>query len=43
MVRAVINADRDTSWRSVIHAFDLLKQGGLTQLAFGVVAVRSAP
>ncbi len=40
--RAVLQADRSTSWNDVVHAIDLLKQGGLGKLAFAV-APASAP
>jgi hypothetical protein len=35
-VRAVIYADRDVPWGRVVQVFDLLKQGGITELAFAV-------
>jgi biopolymer transport protein ExbD len=37
-VRAVIRADRSASWGAVIRVMDLLKQGNITKIAFGVEA-----
>ena len=35
-VRAVIRADKDVAWGSVVHVLDLLKQGSVAKIAFGV-------
>lgn len=35
-LRAIIRADRHVSWGSVITVLDLLKQGGVSKLAFAV-------
>jgi biopolymer transport protein ExbD len=37
--RAVIKADASVSHGRVIHVLDLLKQAGLTKIAFGVTAL----
>lgn len=37
-VRAVLRADRQAPWGTVVHAMDLLKQAGITRLAFAVDA-----
>jgi biopolymer transport protein ExbD len=36
-VRAVINADGGVAHRQVMHVLDLLKQGGITRVAFGAL------
>jgi biopolymer transport protein ExbD len=35
-VRAVIQADQGVAYGKVIHVLDVLKQGGITKIAFGV-------
>jgi biopolymer transport protein ExbD len=35
-VRAIIRADRATSWESVVTAMDRIKQGAIAKLAFAV-------
>ncbi|MDI3289550.1 hypothetical protein [Polyangium sp. 15x6] len=42
-VRAIIQADSSTSWRNVLHTMDLLKQGGIAKVAFGVNRQGPAP
>ncbi|HVK62886.1 MAG TPA: energy transducer TonB, partial [Polyangium sp.] len=42
-VRAIIQADSLTPWKNVLHAMDLLKQGGIAKVAFGVQRQGPAP
>ena len=42
-VRAVIKADSAVTHGRVIHILDLLKQAGLSKIAFGVSPVSSSP
>lgn len=32
----MIRADKDVAWGSVVHVLDLLKQGSVAKIAFGV-------
>ena len=41
-VRAVIQADGKVLHERVVHAVDLLSQGGITQIAFGVILSQPA-
>jgi biopolymer transport protein ExbD len=36
-LRAVINADKSIAYGAIIHLLDLLRQGGIQKIAFGVV------
>ncbi|MDC3955655.1 biopolymer transporter ExbD [Polyangium jinanense] len=42
-VRAVIQADSAAPWKDVVHTMDLLRQGGIAKIAFGVAPQRPAP
>lgn len=39
-LRAVIQADQAVAYGKVIHVLDVLKQGGVTKIAFGVAVAR---
>jgi biopolymer transport protein ExbD len=41
--RAAIRADVETPWGDVVHAIDLLKQGGIVKLGFVVAPPSPAP
>lgn len=41
-VRAVIRADGLVQWKYIIHAMDVLKQSGISKIAFGVSASSSS-
>jgi biopolymer transport protein ExbD len=42
-VRAVIKADASVAHGRVVHVLDLLKQAGISRIAFGVTAVPAVP
>ena len=39
-VRAIIRADRSSSWENVVVALDRIKQGSISKIAFAVEAPR---